>query len=129
MRGHRVAIVTVLGLTVGVGVGIAQAGGVGDADDRPAMGGMPVDVDGDGLISDQGEERLPALILAVGDSGIEGYVRLADLEGDAPTSPEEALEQSNDLRVIPVYAEDGVTVIDQLTESAQEGDEVVVPDG
>jgi hypothetical protein len=86
-----------------------------EGSDRPTIGGWPDDIDGNGVISDQGAERIPELIRAVGDSGIEGYVRFEDLEGPRPSSPEEALEFSGTDRVIPLYAEDGRTVIDTYT--------------
>ena len=47
---------------------------------RPHLGGWPEDVDGDGIISDSGAERIPVLIKAVGDHGTKGYVRFEDLE-------------------------------------------------
>jgi hypothetical protein len=86
---------------------------------RPRIGGWPEDVDGDGLISDTGDERIPALIRAVGDDGVTGYVRYADLEGGPqPSNPEEAVAMSGQERVIPVYAADSITVIDWLTISS-----------
>jgi len=91
-------------------------------EDRPRIGGWPEDADGDGLISDSGEERIPALIRAVGDHGVTGYVRYADIEGNPqPSDPEEAVATSGQERVIPVYAEDGMTVVDWYTLSAGDG--------
>ena len=55
-----------------------------------------------------------ALILAMGEGGTIGYVRSADLEGPEIRTPEEALayqRQRPDRREIPLYSEDGVTVI------------------
>lgn len=55
-----------------------------------------------------------ALILAMGEGGTIGYVRSADLEGPEVRTPEEALayqRQGPSRREIPLYAEDGVTVI------------------
>lgn len=89
--------------------------------DRPLIGPMPGDSDGDGLVSDSGAERIPALVSATGDNGLVGYVRLADLDGPAPQNPAEALRQSQPRRVIPVFAADGRTVIDHLTESPDVG--------
>lgn len=87
---------------------------------------MPSDTDNDEQISDKGAERLPELIRAVGDKGVEGYVRLSDLEGPAPADPTEALKQQGEVKVLPIYAEDGVTVIDHLTESTGEAVESTV---
>jgi hypothetical protein len=63
------------------------------------------------MISDTGDERIPELVRAVGSGGIIGYVRLEDLDGPQPTTPEEALAMSGKERVIPLYAEDGITVV------------------
>ena len=55
-----------------------------------------------------------SLILAMGNGGTIGYVKSADLEGPEVRTPEEALayqRQRPDRREIPLYAEDGVTVI------------------
>jgi hypothetical protein len=91
-------------------------------EDRPRIGGWPEDANGDGLISDSGDERIPALIRTVGDHGVTGYVRYADLEGGSqPSNPVEAVAMSGQERVIPVYADDGFTVVDWLTISSGEG--------
>lgn len=63
---------------------------------------------------------LPDLIAVVGDNGVEGYAETSLVIGPAepPASPEEALEQQQNApesRSVPVYAKDGVTVIDTLT--------------
>lgn len=70
---------------------------------------MPGDMDGDRV--------RPSLIRAVADNGVQGYLRLSDLEGRTPSSPEEALRQAAEVRVLPVYGPDGRTVVGQLTES------------
>src|SRR5436309_6348699 len=57
---------------------------------RSATGGWPDDANGDGQVSDSGDERIPELIKAVGDDGVEGYVRYEDLEG--PRSEEHTSE-------------------------------------
>ena len=125
MRRRLVAVVLV-GLVVSLGAVVAAAGDVPSAastDDepspastRPRLGGWPEDVDGDGIISDSGAERIPVLIKAVGDHGTEGYVRFDDLEGGPqPATPEEAVQMSGRERVIDLYAEDGSTVLDTYT--------------
>ena len=88
---------------------------------RPRIGGWPEDANGDGLISDMGDERIPELIKAAGDDGVSGYVRYEDMEGPQPSDPAEAIAISGQERVIPVYAADGVTVVDWLTVSSGEG--------
>ena len=92
---------------------------------RPSLGGWPIDVNGDGVISDTGNERIPELIRAVGDNGVQGYVRLQDLDGPEPSSPEEAVAISGQDRVIPVYEADGVTIVDQYTLHGSATDQVV----
>lgn len=98
-------------------------------EDRPRIGGWPEDADGDGTISDTGAERIPALIRTAGDHGVTGYVRYVDLEGPQPSNPEEASATSGQERVIPVYAEDGFTVVDWYTLSSDEGSPSPPPGG
>ena len=62
----------------------------------------------------------PDLIAAIGDNGVSGYIRRTEADGEMPSSPEEALrlqeERANQPpRVIPLYAEDGITVLDTFT--------------
>ena len=116
MRRRLVAVVLV-GLVVSLGAVVAAADDVPSAaSTRPRVGGWPEDVDGDGIISDSGAERIPVLIKAVGDHGTEGYVRFDDLEGGPqPATPEEAVQMSGRERVIDLYAEDGSTVLDTYT--------------
>jgi hypothetical protein len=101
-------LAALFGLTAGVALATAD-------EPRPAIGVYPSDTDGDGVISDSGDERFPELIQAAGDNGVLGYVRLEDLEGPQPATPEEAVAMSGETRVIPVYAEDGETVVDTFT--------------
>jgi Tol biopolymer transport system component len=88
-----------------------------DTNPRPPFGGMPEDVDGDGLISDRGAERTPELILAADDSGVAGYIRFEDSEGPQPSNPQDAVAMNGRPWIIPIYAEDGITIIDRLTAS------------
>ncbi len=105
MSGMKTALwAAVIAAVIGAGAGAVYAR-TSDPTDRPAVGGMPADVDGDGLLSDSGVERVPELIKAVGDNGIEGYVRLSDLDGPVPANPDEAVAVNDAVRVIPVYAE------------------------
>ena len=57
----------------------------------------------------------PDLVAAYGTNGRCGFVRASDRQQDLPPSPEEALAYMADLdpdgRDIPLYAQDGVTVI------------------
>jgi hypothetical protein len=120
---RRVASALVLAIVIGAVAGFASFSALGAQPpiDRPAVGPMPGDVDGDGVVSDSGAERIPSLISATGDHGVAGYIRLADLDGPAPQNPAEALRQSQQRRVIPVFAADGRTVVDQLAESPTAG--------
>lgn len=116
-----------IALSIGLGAGFVFTATVANSsssdEPRPLIGGMPSDADGDGLISDTGDERIPELIAAVGDKGVLGYIRFEDLEGTSePSSPDQALEETP--RVIPIYAEDGVTVIDHLSSAG--GDPVSI---
>lgn len=64
----------------------------------------------------------PDLIAVLGDNGIRGYAYPADLDGEQPSCPEEAVKMmeeraknGNPPRVINVYDSDGRTVIDTFT--------------
>jgi hypothetical protein len=94
---------------------------------RPRIGGWPEDTDGDGTISDTGSERIPELIKAAGDHGVSGYVRYGDLGGPQPSNPAEAVAISGQERVIPVYAADGITVVDWYTMSSGEREPSLSP--
>lgn len=83
---------------------------------RPAIGKFPGDKNGDGKISDSGNERIPALVAAVGDHGVAGYVKASDVFcSPAPASPAAALAEQEQGQTIPVYARNGTTVVDTLT--------------
>ncbi|MDP9343998.1 MAG: hypothetical protein M3Q23_18280 [Actinomycetota bacterium] len=115
-RWLAASVLTALVVGVGAGVAVANREGSRSQPTRPLIGGWPDDVDGDEVISDSGAERIPILIKAVGDHGVEGYIRFNDLEGGPqPVTPEEAVQMSGRERVIPVYTEDGETVIDTYT--------------
>jgi hypothetical protein len=89
---------------------------------RPAIGKFPGDTNHDGLISDSGSERVPALVAAVGDHGSAGYVKVAEVFCQpAPVSPAAALASQGKQRKIPVYAANGTTVIDTLTAQSGSG--------
>ncbi|MCL2054929.1 MAG: hypothetical protein FWG90_10930 [Oscillospiraceae bacterium] len=77
---------------------------------------------GTALQADGITEYEPDLIGAEGDNGEVGYVRKSELYTKMPSSPEEALriqrervEKRDFSRVINVYAEDGITVLDTFT--------------
>lgn len=56
----------------------------------------------------------PDLISAVGQNGAEGYIKRTDLDYNLPSNPAEAMEYMANRparRTIPLYAEDGVTVL------------------
>lgn len=75
------------------------------------------------------DQVFPELIAAIGIDGTEGYVYASDLDGEQPSSPEEAIKYMENLdkataaakaakqeylRYIPLYKSDGVTVIGQF---------------
>jgi hypothetical protein len=75
------------------------------------------------------EENTPDLIACVGIDGTVGYCYKTDLDGEQPNNPEEAIEYMKRLEkryeemrrtgevyvsIIPLYAEDGVTVIGEF---------------
>lgn len=83
---------------------------------RPAIGKFPGDKNGDGKITDSGNERIPALVAAVGDSGVAGYVKATDVFCDpAPVSPAAALASEGKPRQIPLYAANGTTRVGTFT--------------
>lgn len=61
-------------------------------------------------------EREPDLIKARGINGKTGYIRLSEVNGEDPKTPEEALAQEvkDKGREINVYESDGKTVIDKF---------------
>jgi hypothetical protein len=117
VRRARLIVVVVLLAVAASFAGITRAGGGEGEPDRITVGGWPGDSNGDGVISDQGAERIPDLIRAVGDDGTEGYVWRGDLDGPQPSNPGEAVQMSGQTRVIPLYAEDGHTVSGTYTMS------------
>lgn len=108
-------------------VASADTGTTGEP--RPRIGGWPEDANGDGVISDTGDERIPELIKASGDNGVSGYVRYEDTNGPQPSNPTEAVAISGKAYVIPVYAADGITVVDWYTMSPSEGTQSPPADG
>ena len=75
------------------------------------------------------EENTPDLIACIGIDGTFGYCYRTDLDGEQPNNPEEAMERMKRLkeryeemcrmgeeyvRIIPLYAEDGVIVISEF---------------
>jgi hypothetical protein len=109
--------------------GVASADTRTTAEPRPRIGGWPEDANGDGSISDTGDERIPELIMAVGNKGISGYVRYEDTNSPEPSSPTEALAMSGKSYVIPVYAADGITVVHWYTVSSDDGSPSPPPSG
>lgn len=133
---RKLALVAAIGLILGVGAGAAvyarfahaavsgQAPSVlgvatnsgCDTGPRPAIGNYPADSNGDGVISDEGNERIPALIAAVASNGVAGYVKYTDLFCQAaPASPAAALAGQGSEGSIPVYASDGTTIVGKVT--------------
>ncbi len=79
-------------------------------------------------------ETAPDLVKAIGVDGTEGYVRASDLIGELPDTVEEALAQEAKLAdmtdgwTIPLYKEDGKTVIGEYEISPGIVSEVTVND-
>lgn len=72
-----------------------------------------------GQIGDGTEaESIPDLILAIGNRGVEGYVKAEELFQPPPSGPAEAFVRTTAQRgdrTIPVYDESGDKVIDTFT--------------
>ncbi len=65
---------------------------------------------------DAGLENQPDLVAAVGDSGIEGYLKYSDIIGPSINSPEDAtIYQDKKPSFLPLYDKDGKTMIDTFT--------------
>lgn len=65
-------------------------------------------------------EQAPDLIYVVGDSGVYGYINREDRDRHIPKTGQEIDQWVKNRgfegkRVIPVYAEDGKTIVDQKT--------------
>jgi hypothetical protein len=70
----------------------------------------------------------PDLILAYGVDGTLGYVLKTDLYGEDPASPEVAAARATTQRVsIPLYAEDGTTVIGEFVLEGGKSSELTQP--
>lgn len=70
--------------------------------------------------------EMSMMIAAIGTNGVKGFVKAEDLEGYQPSNPEEAIAYMEEIekieslgikyvRDIPLYSEDGVTVIGEFT--------------
>lgn len=118
-------------LTIGI-VGGTVAGGVvasTEVADQPKSVAYPVNENGDtfgsaAAVSDPSNE--PDLIRVLATNGKEGYAKKADLDAGAASNPEEAREQAANAataedRSVPVYANDGETVIGEFVIQAPEG--------
>ncbi|WP_434510355.1 hypothetical protein [Desulfitobacterium sp. AusDCA] len=116
---------------LGFGFVIVLIAGIFTFDDIPALANIlhpsvkpifQINQNGDtyGSLADvntPGEE--PDLVLAKGEDGTEGYLKLKDMWGEQPNNPEEAVaymkkqeeEKAKGHKYIPLYASDGKTVI------------------
>jgi len=61
-------------------------------------------------------DQEPDLISAVGEDGVEGYLRKVDINEEMPKTPQEAVARNkkhkpDDVIEIPLYAVDGKTII------------------
>lgn len=135
-RKRRIALTAGL-LAASMAVGFSVASAV----TNPASPEYPSLADGRTIGTLPTDDRplvvkdMPDLIQVRGDHGKLGYVTKDDfLGGPAPSSPKEALAQqaSAETTTIPVYAEDGETVIDTFTVLGPEdtgGEDVTAEDG
>lgn len=76
-----------------------------------------------GPVRDAPPNSDPDLILAVGDNGVTGYILATDLNGPTFANPDEVAEwllthPADRDRVIPLYKQDGKTVIGTFTVKA-----------
>lgn len=63
-------------------------------------------------------EPMPDLIFVETDEGLDGYVYLADVTGELPANPDEAVRmgaQGSEERTVPAYRSDGETVVGTFT--------------
>ncbi|MDR1589885.1 MAG: hypothetical protein LBS51_06795 [Oscillospiraceae bacterium] len=73
-----------------------------------------------GIVEDPATYVEPDLIACMGTDGTVGYCYKVDLDGEQPSTPEEALEymarlaENGYTREIPLYESDGETVIGQF---------------
>ena len=127
-RGAKIGAAAVVFLCA-AGAGVAAAASAGsDSPDYPrnargnTFGKMPAEGPARGM---------PDLVAVVGVTGKSGYVRADDLgiNDEPPSSPEEALRQQAEREdgEVPVFAEDGTTVIDSFGIEAP-ADQPQVPD-
>lgn len=124
MKRMRVVIVSTFVFVVG---GIIGTGGAAALGSLPHEGGFepaPYETNAAGQtfgsnFGSSSPERDPDLILVIGDSGHEGYVRSIELNGSEPSSPEEAVRHQAQpgevVSVLTVYESDGRTAIDTFT--------------
>ncbi len=116
-RATQTASAAGLARAIAMASAAASTSNACDISNRPAIGKFPGDGNGDGVISDSGSERIPALVAAVASNGAAGYVKYSDLFCQpAPASPAAALAaQASGPSSIPVYASDGSTVVGSVT--------------
>ena len=71
------------------------------------------------------QTEVPDLIAAVATNGQNGFVKEADFFGELPKNPEEAIQLQKEQkdRIIPVYKNDGITVIGEFVISAPDTNE------
>ena len=75
---------------------------------------FPVNENGETYGENIFDDVLPDLIAAIGDDGIEGYVKEIDLRGENFKTPEEALQHIPKTK-IPLYEKDGKTILGEFT--------------
>ncbi len=87
---------------------------------------LKTNVFGDTYGSIVAQAEVPDLIAAQATNGQNGFVEKADFFGVLPKNPEEAIRLQNEQqkdRIIPVYKNDGITVIGEFVISASDMNE------
>ncbi len=125
MKGLVVGIALIAGITVGTlssKIVLVQADNYLNKDMKPAHV-FPKNEQGQTYgfdIDASSPENRPDLIAAEAVDGTRGYVKRTDVEGPLPKTPEEAVaitkkNMAKGEKKIPLYAEDGTTIVGWFT--------------
>ncbi|MHB8171858.1 MAG: peptidase M56 BlaR1 [Thermincolia bacterium] len=128
-----VAVALVTGLVAGsLGFGPAIANNLSDQKQIPAAIEYPTNENGEtyGSLADApSPDKAPKLVRVLAEDGTEGYVRYADLIGDLPKNPKEAVEymkkqEKSRFCEINVYNVDGKIIKGKFKVSHEKGIEI-----
>lgn len=118
----RLAVATALSAVVCVAsASFASSFAFDEVEESPSSPSSEYPTNKDGMTfgSDFGQDESPDLVLARGDDGTVGYVKRQDVYGPDDVTLEDVLRQMEagdpESRTIPLYAEDGTTVIGKFT--------------